>query len=91
MRQIIKRILDQILNPITQQMLTNNQESSATDKQEPLALDPGQAVEAFDSSVFDPGTYDNGLDNLDWLNSVDWSRGPWIDLGGQDLSAARWN
>lgn len=23
---------------------------------------------------------DEGLENLDWLNSVDWTRGPWIDL-----------
>jgi len=28
------------------------------------------------------GHFDEGLDNLDWLNSVDWSRGPWINLDG---------
>ena len=35
--------------------------------------------------------FDDGLDDgFDWLNNVDWSRGPWFDLG-QDFSAARWS
>ena len=35
------------------------------------------------------GFEDDG-DGFDWLNNVDWSRGPWFDLG-QDFSAARWS
>ncbi|KAG0649512.1 hypothetical protein D0Z07_4338 [Hyphodiscus hymeniophilus] len=87
MRQIIKRILDQILNPsppVPQETLPETpQEHFDTEG-------TTHVVEAFDASVFEPGHYDEGLANLDWLNSVDWSRGPWIDLGGQDYSAARW-
>ena len=83
MRQIIKRILDQILNPAPPMP----QETVREPLQE--NFEP-QAAEAFDTSVFESGSYDEGLANLDWLNSVDWSRGPWIDLGGQDYSAARW-
>lgn len=48
------------------------------------------AGETFDASAFEPDQYDDALANLDWLDSVDWSRGPWIDLGVQDYSAARW-
>jgi hypothetical protein len=32
--------------------------------------------------------FDDGLDKLEWLNTVDWSRGPWVDL--QDFSATKW-
>ena len=84
MRQIIKRILDQILNP-------SPMSSAPPPSQESAQSEGGQGFDGdvpFEPSVF--GTYD-GLDNLDWLNSVDWSRGPWIELGGQDFSAARWN
>jgi hypothetical protein len=84
MRQIIKRILDQILNP----SLFPSQESVREPPQQ--NFDTPNTVEAFDTSAFEPGNSDEGLENLDWLNSVDWSRGPWIDLGGQDYSAARW-
>ncbi|RDW92003.1 hypothetical protein BP5796_01397 [Coleophoma crateriformis] len=73
MRQIIKRILDQILNP-TPVALPQPETESQT------------AVEPFDDTPLasTPFSYDDGLDNLDWLNSVDWSRGPWIDLAGPD-------
>ncbi|RDL35717.1 Uncharacterized protein BP5553_06329 [Venustampulla echinocandica] len=37
-------------------------------------------------AAFDSGNDEYGLDNLDWLNSVDWSRGPLIDLGDWDYS-----
>ena len=85
MRQIIKRILDQILNP------TPPMSSAPPASQDSAQSEVGQGFDGevpFDPSAF--GSYD-GLDNLDWLNSVDWSRGPWIELGGQDFSAARWN
>jgi hypothetical protein len=88
MRQIIKRILDQILNPSPASTAPPaSQESAQSEGSQ--GFETSNGVVQFDPSVF--GTYDDGLDNLDWLNSVDWSRGPWIDLGGQDFSAARWN
>lgn len=75
MRQIIKRILDQILNPPPIQAPQPQSES------QPLITTDVD----FDTGVFTSGgLYDEGLDNLDWLNSVDWSRGPWIDLGGPE-------
>jgi hypothetical protein len=91
MRQIIKRILDQILNPTfppsQQEPIKEQLQQQQFDMTNPTAT---SVVDAFDASVFEPGNYDDGLDNLEWLNSVDWSRGPWIDLGGQDYSAARY-
>jgi hypothetical protein len=86
MRQIIKRILDQILNPSP----PASQESIREQPQQAFDTMNATTAEAFDASFFEPGNYDERLANLDWLNSVDWSRGPWIDLGGQDYSAARW-
>ena len=29
------------------------------------------------------GNLNDLFENLDWLDSVDWSKGPWVDLGGQ--------
>ena len=88
MRQIIKRILDQILNPTPQASQDSLQDINLQGQQQ--ILETTNMVEGFDSTVFETGSFDEGLDNLDWLNSVDWSRGPWIDLGGQDYSAAKW-
>lgn len=50
-------------------------------------------MEAFDNNMFATGSFDDSLENLDWLNEIDWSRGPWIDLGGtggQEFATARW-
>ena len=62
MRQIIKKILDQILDP-------------------PSGTEPPETP-AFGSVDFeaDFGMFEN-LDDLDWLNSVDWTRGPLMDFG----------
>jgi hypothetical protein len=99
MRQVIKRILTRILNPMTQaqlQSVPSSQETAATDNTAPTTqmFDPPSMVH-FDSSMFEAaGSFDDSLENLDWLNEIDWSRGPWIDLGGtggQDFAAARWN
>jgi hypothetical protein len=46
-----------------------------------------------DATLFEGGSYGHmmgELDNFDWLNNVDWSRGPWYDLG-QDVSGVRWS
>ncbi|TAQ91053.1 hypothetical protein B7494_g587 [Chlorociboria aeruginascens] len=41
----------------------------------------GTGWEGFDTDFLDtPGSFEDGLENLDWLGSVDWSRGPWINL-----------
>ncbi len=105
MKLIIKRILDQILNPApppSQSAPPSSQESAgtaATNAQ--TGIDPvganinGQPVMGFDAtngSGFDQQQvgFDDGSDGFDWLNNVDWSRGPWFDLG-QDFSAARWS
>ena len=87
MRQMIKRILDQVLNPSPPVSQNSVREVPQQDLDGQGMTD---VVEPYCASNFDPGNYDEGLENLDWLNSVDWSRGPWIDLGGQDYSAARW-
>ena len=80
MRQIIKRILDQILNPSPPSSAppASSQESNgeANGFENGLPYDP----------MLDVG-FDDGLDNLEWLNTVDWSRGPWVDL--QDFSATK--
>jgi hypothetical protein len=51
-------------------------------------------MEAFDNSMFPAGSFDDSLENLDWLNEIDWSRGPWIDLSGtgaQNFGTAQWS
>jgi hypothetical protein len=102
MRVIIKRILDQILNP--------SPTSSAQEPARESVSENGAHVEEgvgphantqvgvnglphqYDPTLFESGGYgySGELDNFDWLNNVDWSRGPWIDLG-QDVRDVRWN
>jgi hypothetical protein len=93
MSLLIKRILDQILNPSpASSNPTASQESIQTDGQQGFDTASSTGVIPFDPNAFDMENWEDGLDNLDWLNTVDWSRGPWrLDLGGQDFSAARWN
>lgn len=91
MRIIIKRILDQILNPSPPSSMPAAQaESADTPGYDPNANAMGTGVLGYDPNLFEPGTFDDATDNFDWLNNVDWSRGPWFDLG-QDFSAARWS
>lgn len=76
MTQIIKRILDQILNPAPA-----SQDLAATEGngfENTMQYDP----------MLDVG-FDNDMDNMEWLNTVDWSRGPWVDL--DDFSATTWS
>jgi hypothetical protein len=88
MRHIIKRILDQILSPNS---YASGQESATGEKVlVQNVVDTVPVTEGFDGSVFEDAGTEDSLDNLEWLNNVDWSRAPWIDLGGQDYSAARW-
>ena len=91
MSLLVKRILDQILNPSppsSNPNIASTQESVQT----ATGFDAGAASTG--APIFDPafdlGNWEDGLDNLDWLNTVDWSRGPWrLDLGGgQDFSVA---
>jgi len=102
MRQIIKRILDQILNPSPPSSAPVASQESNSDRNgdenghmntgggyETNGMVQGHGQGQYDPALFEPGTFDDGLDNLEWLNTVDWSRGPWFDLG-QDFSAARW-
>ncbi|KAF8859114.1 hypothetical protein BDZ45DRAFT_590253, partial [Acephala macrosclerotiorum] len=92
MRIIIKRILDQILNPSPPSSMPQaSQESVATPGFDATSTNNmGSGVLGYDPNLFEPGTFDDATDNFDWLNNVDWSRGPWFDLG-QDFSAARWS
>ncbi|KAL2061076.1 hypothetical protein VTL71DRAFT_9128, partial [Oculimacula yallundae] len=127
MKLIIKRILDQILNPGQAMMMQGVMPASSTvpSSQESGAASSvgmggvggggagfenangnangGMGVGVNGSTVgFDNGAVGNGFDQqqqvgfdigddgFDWLNNVDWSRGPWFDLG-QDFSAARWS
>lgn len=104
MSLLIKRILDQILNPSppsSNPAMASTQESVSTDAPGfevgsssvnggGLTFDPTAAGGGFDPMQM--GHWEEGLGDLDWLNAVDWSRGPWrTDLGGQDFAAARWN
>jgi hypothetical protein len=89
MRIIIKRILDQILNPSPPSSAPPASQESVEMTGQNLELANGNGVAVpFDWNI-EMGNYEEGVDNLDWLNNVDWSRGPWFDLG-QDFSAARW-
>jgi hypothetical protein len=89
MRIIIKRILDQILNPSPPSSAPPaSQESVETTGQNLEPANGNGVAVPFDWNI-EMGNYDDGVDNLDWLNNVDCSRGPWFDLG-QDFSAARW-
>lgn len=107
MRLIIKRILDQILNP-TPLANQNTIPSSLESLGPPASGVPGSSYDSTGAGVngvnangplmsFDNGTgfeqqvgFEEGMEGgFDWLNSVDWSRGPWFDLG-QDFSSARW-
>jgi hypothetical protein len=94
---LIKRILDQILNPSPP---STNPNQPPVPSQDTVQTDGHSTFDtvslsgfAFDGNQFDPiPNWEDGLGDLDWLNAVDWSRGPWrLDLGGQDFSAARWN
>lgn len=89
MALLIKRILDQILNP-------------SPPSSHPMPLQDHQIqADGFDATgttpglhTFDPGfeigEWEDGLDNLDWLNTIDWSTGPRrSDIAGQDFMAAR--
>jgi len=98
MRLIIKRILDQILDPSPPASMPPIQQSQSsgpleiTDTTEGGTLD---IIGPFDTAVPNPGafdlsSYDNEVDNLDWLNGIDWSRGPWIDMG-QDFAGLKWS
>lgn len=82
MRDIIRRILDQILDPPSLQPILAEQVSLV--QQLPSEGEAGQSLDVED----DLGM---GLDDLTWLDDIDWSRGPWIDLGGQDYTPARWS
>lgn len=93
MRQVIKRILTRILNPQCQSV-PSSQESAMASAPPQLSSPPATTAPPFEGNIFDPAQYDDGLESLDWLNEIDWSRGPWIDLGGTgglDFSAARWS
>ncbi|KAL5316827.1 hypothetical protein ACEPPN_015878 [Leptodophora sp. 'Broadleaf-Isolate-01'] len=120
MKLIIKRILDQILNPGAVCLPMSSLASSAfpPSSQESGGTAPGTigcvvgagfetasvngSTVGFDNggavgSGFEQqqqqqqvGFEEGGDDGFDWLNNVDWSRGPWFDLG-QDFSAARWS
>ncbi|TVY46496.1 hypothetical protein LOCC1_G001894 [Lachnellula occidentalis] len=97
MKLIIKRILDQILDPTPPS--ASVQQADNVGLVEPmgdymmgLSYDPCDVIGPFDMAVpppgaFDINSYENGVDNLDWLNSIDWSRGgPWIDFGAEQDS-----
>jgi hypothetical protein len=92
MRLIIKRILDQILNPSPSSSAPTASQESIQSSGQNFDTASANGIVSFDPAGFDSGNFEDGLDNLDWLNNVDWSRGPWIDLGGQDFSGAqRWS
>ncbi|KAG9238861.1 hypothetical protein BJ875DRAFT_285697 [Amylocarpus encephaloides] len=110
MRLIIKRILDQILDPspptsqpgpaAAQAQPFMQQESAQTSIAADMPItghnfDAGTIMGPFDTAIpppaaFDTANYDGLLDDLDWLNNVDWSRGPYHDATGQEFSIARW-
>ncbi|CZT10242.1 hypothetical protein WAI453_009350 [Rhynchosporium graminicola] len=121
MKLIIKKILDQILNPgptppLSSQGVTASSAMPSSQESRNASVNgmggvgefqnAGMGVGVNGSTVgFDNGSvggrfeqqqqqvgFDNGGidDGFDWLNNVDWSRGPWFDLG-QDFSAARWS
>lgn len=108
MSLLIKRILDQILNPgpppaqnpapnTTSNNLPAPSQDSTHDGHANFDTASSSGLGGFGAGPFDPhfdqdGTWEEGLGDLDWLNAVDWSRGPWrLDLGGQDVPASRWN
>ena len=68
MRKVIRRILDQVLEPVS---AFNTQLTPSSMEAEP------QFVPDIDiSSVMGPT---DDPDFAEWLNSVDWTRGPWVD------------
>ena len=60
MSQVIKRVMDQVLDP--------SPSEEATGEDIPM--------QGFESSLWDL----DGIDDFDWLNSIDWGRGPFLDL-----------
>jgi hypothetical protein len=106
MRLIVKRILDQILDP-SPPSSAPIQPADNSGLLEPMDVgdggmgqpfDPNFMIGPFDTAVpppgaFDINSYETGADNFDWLNSIDWSRGgPWIDFGaGQDFAGIKWS
>ena len=101
MKLIIKRILDQILDPSLPS--ASVQQANNVQLVEPMgdwmmgqSYGPGDIIGPFDMAVpppgaFDINSYENGVDNLDWLNNIDWSRGgPWLDFGvEQDMAGMK--
>jgi hypothetical protein len=85
MRIIIKSVLDQILNPTPSPRAEDM--SSETLENNAIANANG-VVGVYDPGLFETG-WDEDMENMEWLNNMDWSRGPWFDLG-QDFSAAKW-
>ena len=68
MRQVLRRILDQILEPV--------QPSGNAAVQTAVEV-PDQTLPDIDISSM-MGQLDDG-EFVDWLNSVDWTRGPWTE------------
>ena len=67
MRKVIRRILDQVLEPnIALNLILGT--SSATEQQGLPDIDMSSVMGSTDDPEF-----------LEWLNSVDWTRGPWVD------------
>jgi hypothetical protein len=67
MSVVIKRILDQLLDP-----------APINNGPEPSSAEPAQMPE------FDFGQVDMG--EFDWLGNVDWTQGPFIDLGNDGFN-----
>jgi hypothetical protein len=83
MRQIIKRILGHIINRSPSLSAPSAWQEAAESSISQTFEDTG--VGSLGPTMLQPDVDRDNLDDLDWLNSVDWSRAPWTDLAGEEF------
>ena len=69
MRQVLRRILDQILEPVPASGDAAMQTAAEPANNAPPDIDISSVMGQFEDGDF-----------IDWLNSVEWTGGPWTDL-----------
>jgi hypothetical protein len=45
-------------------------------------FETGQGHEALDPAMWEAGNFGDDMNNFDFLNEIEWSGRPWMDLGG---------
>ncbi|PQE31313.1 fungal specific transcription factor protein [Rutstroemia sp. NJR-2017a WRK4] len=80
MSQLVKKILDQILNHSPGSSQQDSESRTLGFEENGFAGVDDNGMVGVDMNGLDGDV--GGFGNLDWLNELDWSRGPWMNLDG---------